>query len=242
MLPELREALGYRTELPFESDTFINDLSMNNISSFKTRVDTLFEEIKTKNLEKENTLFILMHLFGIIVDHCKQHKHKHTEFLEKRTFYFKEIQKKEFLEDIYILFSNIITDYLITGNINCSSKGKIINQAKSIIDKSYHKTDLTVEDIAQEVGVHANYLSQIFREEYGITVKSYILDRKLNHAKELILRDNNMMLYEVAFAVGYEDPYYFSKCFKKKYGVTPTQFMRDSYFIHSENSREPVID
>lgn len=63
----------------------------------------------------------------------------------------------------------------------------------------------------------------------GKTISQYITEIRVQHAKEL-LRDRSMKLYDVALNTGYKDANYFTKIFKKAYGVTPSEY-REKYNI-----------
>ena len=69
-----------------------------------------------------------------------------------------------------------------------------------------------------------NYYRKIFKEETGVTPVEYLLDIRIEKAKDLLL--HNFAVNEVANKVGFPDPYYFSKVFKKKTGISPKDYKR----------------
>lgn len=85
--------------------------------------------------------------------------------------------------------------------------------------------NIYVCDLAEIAGFSGNYLSNVFSKEYGISLQSYINNLRLERSKELLL-DANLSMVEIAGACGYNDESYFSKCFKLKYGVSPSQWRR----------------
>ena len=60
-----------------------------------------------------------------------------------------------------------------------------------------------------------------------MSVTEYITISRMKKAAELLVRDPGLSLTAVSEQVGYTDPYYFSRCFKKHYGVTPSKFLTD---------------
>lgn len=83
--------------------------------------------------------------------------------------------------------------------------------------------NLTLEDVARQVYLSPFYLSHLFREELGITFIEYLTRVRMEEARKL-LRGGGETIANVAARVGYEDASYFSKVFRKMYGVTPRQY------------------
>ena len=81
---------------------------------------------------------------------------------------------------------------------------------------------LRVEMLHELCGVSDTYFRRIFTATVGQTPKKYILEKRLAHAKQILDSGEYNFVYEVASAVGFEDPLYFSKSFHAKYGYYPT--------------------
>lgn len=100
---------------------------------------------------------------------------------------------------------------------------KVIVQ--SLIDymTSYYMEDISLDNISKNMYLSPVYISKIFKEETGTSPINYLIQIRLEKAKH-ILEKNNMPINLVAKAVGYEDAYYFSKLFKKYYGMAPSTY------------------
>lgn len=85
--------------------------------------------------------------------------------------------------------------------------------------------DVTGEELAAAVHRSKDYVIKLFRREFGETPHAYFLRRKMELAKGL-LADTHMAVGQVAAAVGYDDPHYFSNTFKKHTGCSPAQFRK----------------
>ncbi len=79
-----------------------------------------------------------------------------------------------------------------------------------------------LNDIASSLNFHPNYISNYFKEKTGQTVIHYINSQKMKYAKRL-LENENLRIREVSEKVGFEDPLYFSRCFKKYFGYSPSK-------------------
>ena len=82
-----------------------------------------------------------------------------------------------------------------------------------------YMTDISVADIAARLGLDRRYLSRIFRQRMGMTVMDYIIKTRLNSAYRLL--SDGLSVTRVSELVGYSDPFYFSKMFKRFYGIPP---------------------
>ncbi|MEK4759272.1 helix-turn-helix domain-containing protein [Viridibacillus sp. FSL E2-0187] len=101
------------------------------------------------------------------------------------------------------------------------SKNISIEIATQWIHEHLHEP-LTIEKIAGKVFMNATYFSEYFKRKTGETVLDYITKKRMEKAITL-LKTTNMKIYEISLATGYTDTKYFSKLFKKHYGMLPSQ-------------------
>ena len=99
---------------------------------------------------------------------------------------------------------------------------KPVKLAQRYIEKHY-MDDITLEEIAKEVGWTATYLSSSFKKNIGKSVVDYLTYIRVQHAKELLL-DTERSIGEVADIVGFHDAKYFATRFKKITGVSPNEY------------------
>ncbi|AOT72706.1 response regulator [Geosporobacter ferrireducens] len=90
------------------------------------------------------------------------------------------------------------------------------------IEKNYHK-GITLEDVAKHVGLSPFYLSKLFKKQVGINFIEYVTKKKIEKAKDLLIH-TNMPVINIALELGFHEPNYFSKVFKKVEGITPSQY------------------
>ena len=82
---------------------------------------------------------------------------------------------------------------------------------------------LSRREIADAIGVSENHLSRIFRRELGITPWDYLNRYRIKQAKELLI-STDRSITSVALEVGFNDPAYFSRVFRKQVGLSPSAF------------------
>ncbi len=101
----------------------------------------------------------------------------------------------------------------------------LMNRAIEYIDRHYHEESISLDRVAQKVNISPNYFSAIFSQEVGLTFIEYLTGKRIDEAKHM-LRQTDKRSGEIAFAVGYKDPHYFSFVFKKVTGCTPSEYRR----------------
>lgn len=102
------------------------------------------------------------------------------------------------------------------------TKSYIVKQVHELVG-NHTGHDLSVKTIADHVYLHPVYLSKIYKAETGEGLGDYIIRMRMERALYL-LKNTNKKIYEITTELGYQNPQYFSKMFKKHYGMTPNQF------------------
>lgn len=101
-------------------------------------------------------------------------------------------------------------------------KMKLFEDVKNYIRENI-ETELELEKVANNFGLSVYYFSRTFKEVTGVNFSDYVNKCRIDIAKEL-LSSGDMNVKEVCYKVGYNDPNYFSKVFKKYEGVSPVNF------------------
>ncbi len=103
---------------------------------------------------------------------------------------------------------------------------RLIQKCLMIIEEDYMQV-LGVSEIAETLGVSKNHLIREFSSQVGTSPNKYLVDFKLEKAKEL-LESGDFSIEIAAQAVGFSCGNYFSKVFKKRFAVTPTEFIKNT--------------
>lgn len=104
---------------------------------------------------------------------------------------------------------------------------QLMSKAKAYIQTHFHEA-LTLEEVAEDVQLSPNYFSNLFKTTFGETFIEYVTRTRMIKAKELI-KTNTYSLKEISFMIGYNNPNYFSRVFKKHFACSPKQFQRDIF-------------
>ncbi|MBD2845505.1 response regulator [Paenibacillus sp. IB182496] len=99
-----------------------------------------------------------------------------------------------------------------------TTNNQVVRAILKIVDGELDQ-DITLHTVADRLYVNSSYLSRLFKQETGVSFSAYVLERKMERAKAF-LRDGGRV-YDAARLVGYRDVSYFTKVFRKYWGITP---------------------
>jgi two-component system response regulator YesN len=108
----------------------------------------------------------------------------------------------------------------ILGNID------IVQQGEELIRKRYN-TNISLDDLCHDLAISKNYFCCLFKKKTGKTVMGYVMETRMENAK-ILLRESDLKSSEIAYKVGYDNPSYFSKIFKRLYQMTPNGYRTTS--------------
>jgi two-component system response regulator YesN len=108
--------------------------------------------------------------------------------------------------------------------------GVLTEIEKEIIE--HYMDNLSLKSLSEKYYINSAYLGQIFKKQYGISFKDYLNSYRIDRAAELLIR-SDVMIYEVAIAVGFNSTDYFISKFVEFKGSTPLQYKKQViYSIH----------
>ena len=130
------------------------------------------------------------------------------------TFKLTDFQKEFLASKLFMLYIELFTarDY------------SYIDIAVNYIRSNYMK-GINIMDVARHVGLSSRYFSNLFKKEMGIGPKEYLTATKLEQSTRLLKL--NYSVQSVSDILGYSDYSNFSKAFYNKYGLYPTQYLKD---------------
>lgn len=101
----------------------------------------------------------------------------------------------------------------------------IVDRVTALVAQHYADPDLSVDSLARQVGLSANYLSRIFKAISGESLHSYLMNARMERAMQL-LEASAEPVGRISELVGIQNVNYFYTLFKKRYGITPTEYRR----------------
>ena len=140
-------------------------------------------------------------------------KEQVKNLIKSRELLKEHYSKKIVAEPSRITFSSIDED--------------LLKKAIGFVEKNIDNPEYNVEAFVSDMGGSRTLLYRKINEITGMSIKEFILDMRLKRSAQL-LEDTQMTIAEVAYQTGFSDAGYFSVCFKKHYGISPTEFKKKS--------------
>jgi two-component system response regulator YesN len=101
-------------------------------------------------------------------------------------------------------------------------RSEVIGQAKRYINQHFREP-VSLEDVAREVHLSPFYLSRLFKEKEGVNFVDYLTRLRLEEAKKLLAQTNDTVA-AIAEQVGYAEANYFSRIFRRHFGMSPSEY------------------
>jgi AraC-like DNA-binding protein len=108
------------------------------------------------------------------------------------------------------------------------SKIEHVQAIVSFVEEQYRRQDLALDHIAEATYLSKHYVSRIFKEVTGASLMEYIVSKRINQSKILLLSADDMNITDVCYTVGFKHLSHFSRVFKQKVGQTAEQFRKES--------------
>lgn len=145
------------------------------------------------------------------------------EFLQSVSM--EDVQKMEIsLENMRNYIEEMLMQAIGFRDRESESQGrKTLNKSLEYIEENYTRENLSLNEIAAAQEVSPNYFSAMFSQEMQMTFVEYVTQKRMEKAR-CLLRETDMRANEIALAVGYRNPHYFSFVFKKTQGCTPREY------------------
>lgn len=192
-------------------------MALNQTSSF-------FDWMMANHAEHVMDIKLKVLEFVLWAEHLAYLQGGKTYHFLSRGDYLPELLSMDTMEELKKWFMDKVNDACHNVNVcKDNQSNTAVEKAKSYIDSHYSNKDLSLDEVSREVDISPYYFSKLFKEETGENFIEYLTNIRLNKAKAL-LNDSNYSMKQICMEIGYADPNYFSRTFKKNFGVTPTEY------------------
>ncbi len=133
------------------------------------------------------------------------------------------VDRRIYLDGIY----NMLISYHMKTRetvVEKDAQKRHVSRAMEFIHHNYYKS-VKISDIADNLYIDRQYLCNIFRKYAGISPKEYLMQYRINRSQEL-LKNPALSISEISRSVGYDDMFQFSRIFKKRCGISPTDYRK----------------
>lgn len=102
-----------------------------------------------------------------------------------------------------------------------------MEQALAFTKQHYADPELSIQKVCGHLHISSGYFCAIFKKEVQLTFLQYLMQIRMEAAKEL-LRSTDLKSFQIAEQVGFAEPNYFSFCFKKHIGISPKEYRKQA--------------
>lgn len=150
-------------------------------------------------------------------------------FQQAKTYYLSGAVNKDL---IISALGDLIVGYMIVHRSN-SRYSEIVSRVSSMILRNYTSAEFELDEYLHSLPFHYDYTRKLFKKEMGMSPLEFLITLRMKNAEQLLMASwpDRYSVAEVAEMCGYSDPLYFSRVFKKYFGLSPKK-----YIMNSENS------
>lgn len=214
----------YETGYPIEREKHLEEMiQKGDAASATADAESLFQWMTDTYPEHDMAIRLKVLEFVMRAEFRAFHEGGVKYHFLDRDDYLQTVLATENYEELRAWFIRKIGESARNVTTKADEKAnRIVARARAYIDRSFRR-ELTLEEVSREVHVSPYYFSKLFKEQTGENFINYLTLRRIETAKQL-LRDGRLNVKSICSEVGYSDPNYFSRLFKRFEGVTPTEF------------------
>jgi two-component system response regulator YesN len=213
--------LGLRTLSDVKLTYFIR---LNSIKAVKNEIERLLSLIKTENANLAK-IFIMNAIFITYLEIG------YVDLDIQKIVNFDRLSKSVDAGDTNGI-RGIMTEACVRllkddSIIESKSVDSLLDSAKRIIREQYYDNNLSSEAVSRILKISSSYLRAIFRRDSDVSFIKFLTQIRMEESKKLIL-SSDLRIYEIAESVGFNDPHYFSYCFKRYFDIWPNDMRKNT--------------
>lgn len=182
--------------------------------------------IEFDGLKVKETLSFVGLKMNTPVYHASFHDQK-TEMLKHMEHIVQSQDASPFdlIGHMYLMIDHLVHSIKKPENRSSNKLSEYYMHETNTFIEEHYGDDITVEDIADHVGLNRSYFGKLFKKETGQTPQAFLMGYRMVKACEYLVQ-SNMSITDVASAVGYNNPLHFSRAFKNVYHVSPLNYRK----------------
>ena len=228
---------------PTEEFLFYRAVASGDVEQVKKNCEQgrCMEEEGVGVLSKDPVINLKYHFVittAMITRLCRQNGMELEQAFRLSDFYIQKLDDISTKEQVQKLHDEMVMDYTekMRKYFRSDTNSRHINVCKEYI-YSHIKERITIEDLADELGVSASYLSRLFKKETGESVSAYIRKQKIEMAKNM-LRYSDYSMIEIANRLAFSSQSHFIQQFREVVGMTPKKYRDEYYMVQWDITKE----
>lgn len=199
-------------------------LRNQNMEQAKNEITRIFHYSKAEGYSFLYTYNLALQIISLIGSECaRQNISAEALNLAKMLEDYSGISK---LEDTVSWFHSILDQF--SARLLERKEGLDGSVVSTIMEyvRSHVDNQLTLNSVAEEFGLSAGHISRLFKDKTGTNFSDFLIEVKFEAAANRLVCDPGVKIADLAEELGYANLPYFTKLFKERYGVTPTQYRK----------------
>ncbi len=199
-------------------------LKTQKLELLKENLIFLFEQIKLHGYSYLYMYNLSIQIITIISNECMAQNVSDIELSQQKLL--ESYSQINNLEECLGWFFKVIDRFEENINLrNINMDNTIIQEIIDYIRNNINH-QLSLNSVADYFNLSTGHLSRLFKEKTGSNFSDFVSEVKFEKAIQILLTDGKAKVSDIADILGYSNPTYFTKLFKEKYGMTPTQYRR----------------
>lgn len=211
------QGISYR----LNHDSLLRDIKAYHIKGITERIEHAFKPIKVMTyLNNGSVIGFINQLEHDLAYYTSQLNLKSSQKpkIQVETTYF----NKMVIPEIEQAFTQHVKDIMERYHHDAKAEEDPMEQIRDYIESHYDE-NIKLSKLADDYHLSKEHISRKFKQQYDVTLIEYLTNRRMTVAKEL-LGNAEISIKDIAVLVGYEDVKYFSKVFRRKFKMTPTEY------------------
>lgn len=204
------------------ADKIVGSLKLENPSEAIISLENLLEEYRSNKEPIENIKVSCMLIASYCYRLVASYKLFAPELADSEPEVYKQIQASRNIQNLLNILRQLVENVSQVVENNGNKFSCLVKETQKYIRDNYNK-NISLQSIADHIHVNSSYLSRLYKKETGESIVDAINKYRIENAKKL-LKDPVYKVFEVACAVGIEDPAYFTHVFTKYTGMSPKEY------------------
>lgn len=208
----------------WKEQNLIRTIKLGTEKELEEVIEGLFDEIARSQAPVHEYQHYLLEMVTAIIKLTKVHDNETDDIFAGGWGILNQYQKLNSVQETKAWFGELCAKVRsrIASRRQHTYK-QIVEDAVNYTKSHYHESDLSISKLCAQLHISAGYFSGLFKKELKMTFGAYLLQLRMEAAKEL-LRTTELKAFEIAEKVGFADPNYFSLSFKKYAGVSAKEY------------------
>ncbi len=211
------------TQVNFKKEYYVKQLvKLIRLNKHEEATETVYEAFfNLKNNYSDNSSVLKLRIVNLLLEVTRNciSAYENSIFINSMSNLLEFEEEDEFLKFLESFIRNLINKM---EELKSEKRHFIVDKIIQYIDENYN-LQLTVEDLSTKFSLSEFYFSRLFKEYKDVSFVDYLTEVRIKKAIE-IMQNDNISIKEVSYMVGYNDPNYFSRVFKKVTGLSPSEY------------------